>query len=132
MNSIGEFKGPQAIMTRMQEIQGKLDSVFGPSFQSHLAATTSLQGEIGNQPLSPFGPGMSICGKASPELKQMISQAAKQNGVDENMLDALVSTESNYNPGARSHSGALGLCQLIAGNGAVPGRCQRFGPCPES
>src|ERR1700734_1910428 len=96
MNDIGELKGPQAIMTRMQEIQTKMDSVFGPSFQSTLAATTNLHGEIGgNKPLNPFGQGLSICGKASPELKQMIAQAAKENGVDEDMFDALVSTESN-------------------------------------
>lgn len=129
MNDIGELKGPQAIMTRMQEIQSKLDSVFGPSFKSHLDATASLQGEIGgNKPLNPFAPGMAICGKASPELKQMVAHAAKQNGVDEDLLDALVSTESSYNPGARSHAGALGLCQLMPETAQSLGVANAFDP----
>jgi len=130
MNEIGELKGPQAIMDRMRAIQDKLDAVFGPSFKNQLAATTGgLQGDIGGtKPLNPFGQGLSICGRATPELKQMISQAAKDNGVDENLLDALVSTESAYNPGARSHSGALGLCQLMPGTAQALGVTNALDP----
>jgi soluble lytic murein transglycosylase-like protein len=117
MNELTGIKGPQGVEERMREIQGKLDSMFGSSFQNQLAsATAGLHGDIGGeQPMNPFGQGKSICGQASPELKQMISEAAKQHGVDENIFDALVSTESAYNSGARSRAGALGLCQLMPG-----------------
>ncbi len=119
MNEISERKGPEAIMDRMQEIQSKMDAVFGKTFDKQLTAATAkgLRGAIGGPeaPLNPFGKGLSVCGKATPELKQMISAAAQQNGVDANLLDALVSTESSYDPTARSRTGAMGLCQLMPG-----------------
>ncbi|HEY3781304.1 MAG TPA: lytic transglycosylase domain-containing protein [Fimbriimonadaceae bacterium] len=125
MNPINGLLGPEGVQQRMQEIQQKLDALNGPSFNSYLGKPSPLQGQIGaggsTAPFNPMGPGVGITSKASPELKNMIAQAAQQNGVDPNLLDALVATESSYDPSARSHTGAMGLCQLM------PGTAQQMG-----
>ena len=132
MNQINGLLGPDGVKLRMAEIQQKLDAVYGPSFSSVMKGgmPTPLQGNIGggNIPFNPMSGGVGLTSKASPELKGMISQAAKQNGVDENLLDALVATESSYDPNARSQAGALGLCQLMPGTASNMGVTNPFDP----
>lgn len=50
-----------------------------------------------------------------------IRQAARQNNLDPNLLRAVISAESAYNPKAVSHVGAIGLMQLM------PKTARRFG-----
>jgi soluble lytic murein transglycosylase-like protein len=125
MNQVNGLLGPDGVQQRMQEIQQKLDSLNGPSFKSYMSGMPApLQGQIGaggTAPFNPLSPGVGLASKATPELKNMIAQAAQQNGVDPNLLDALVATESSYDPAARSHTGAMGLCQLM------PGTAQQMG-----
>ncbi|WP_211262656.1 lytic transglycosylase domain-containing protein [Nitriliruptor alkaliphilus] len=44
-----------------------------------------------------------------------IADAAAKHGVDAGLLAALVRHESNFDPGVRSHAGAIGLGQLMPG-----------------
>ena len=44
--------------------------------------------------------------------------AARRHGVPEDLFLRLVQQESGWNPGARSHKGALGLAQLMPGTAA--------------
>ena len=46
-------------------------------------------------------------------IKNLISKIAKKHGVDEKLVNAVVSQESGYNPAAKSRVGALGLMQLM-------------------
>ena len=51
----------------------------------------------------------------SPDVKALqpvLDEAAKSTGVDEELLKAVITVESNYNPRAVSPRGALGLMQL--------------------
>src|SRR6185295_6488747 len=65
-------------------------------------------------------------GPAMPDGTQggfqtLIESIAKNNGVDPALIDAMIRTESNYNPFAISSKGARGLMQLIPETG------RRFG-----
>ena len=47
-----------------------------------------------------------------------IQQAADDAGIDPRLLASLVQHESNFDPEARSHAGAIGLAQLMPGTAA--------------
>ena len=51
--------------------------------------------------------------RISSELASTIHAAAQAEGIDPELAFRLVRVESNFNPRARSHAGALGLTQLM-------------------
>lgn len=54
-------------------------------------------------------------GKYKGVFLSMAREAARRNGVPEDLFLRLVQQESNWNPNAESHKGALGLAQLMPG-----------------
>src|SRR3974390_1693873 len=54
-------------------------------------------------------------------VDQLVQEAAERHRVDPALVRAVIETESNWNPGAYSRKGAVGLMQLI------PTTAQRFG-----
>jgi soluble lytic murein transglycosylase-like protein len=54
-------------------------------------------------------------------VEKLVREAAERHQVDPALVRAVIETESNWNPGAISRKGALGLMQL------VPTTAQRFG-----
>lgn len=131
--------GPERAMQRAEELRQKIAALNGePKFQLPSVQTTGsspipLSGSIGGadpngfQPMNPFADS-AISSTASPALKQLIAQAAREAGVDETLFDALVATESNYDPKARSRAGAMGLAQLMPGTAAGLGVTDPFDP----
>lgn len=49
----------------------------------------------------------------SADLDSYFKEAATTYGVDENLLRAIARTESNFNPSATSHAGAMGIMQMM-------------------
>jgi soluble lytic murein transglycosylase-like protein len=54
-------------------------------------------------------------------VEKLVREAADRHNVDPALVRAVIETESNWNPGAVSRKGAMGLMQLI------PTTAQRFG-----
>ncbi|MCV6586399.1 MAG: transglycosylase SLT domain-containing protein [Marinibacterium sp.] len=54
-------------------------------------------------------------GKYRGEFLHMAKAAARKHGVPEDLFARLVQQESNWNPRAKSHKGAIGLAQLMPG-----------------
>lgn len=63
-------------------------------------------------PVVPKSSGTSLAERARP-YNAIIEQAAKQYQLPVDLVRAVVRTESNYNPRARSYKGAMGLMQLM-------------------
>src|ERR1700690_147643 len=79
-------------------------------------ATISLSGEISF--MGRNRPSMSI---DRGGVEKLVREAAERHHVDPALVRAVIQTESNWNPGAMSRKGAVGLMQLI------PTTAQRFG-----
>jgi hypothetical protein len=61
-------------------------------------------------------------------IQTMVHAISKTHGVDPQLVAAVMKVESNYNPGARSSKGALGLMQLIPSTGLRFGVRDFFDP----
>lgn len=109
--------GAERMLQKLQEFQSQ---VGGPAFSlpnSPAGLSGNLPGSGGFAPFNPKAAGVSLnADKAPPQLQALIEKAANENGVDPDLLDALVATESSYDPKCRSRAGAMGLTQLMPEN----------------
>lgn len=65
---------------------------------------------------------------SSTDLRKMARDIAKKYGVDPDLFESLVEAESNFNPKARSHVGAQGLCQLMPATARSLGVTDPYNP----
>ncbi|GEM05198.1 putative murein lytic transglycosylase YjbJ [Halolactibacillus miurensis] len=61
-------------------------------------------------------------------MNTIISEASAKYGVSEQLIRAVIQTESNFNPDAVSHAGAAGLMQLMPKTAEGLGVTDRFDP----
>lgn len=129
------LRGPGGARQRLAEIQARIASFSPkqPEFPVLPGQLPTLKGEFAEtdmpmKPYAPFGAGMELSPQSAPELQSLIQKAAAEAGIEANLLDALVASESSYDPRARSRAGAMGLTQLMPGTAAEMGVTNPFDP----
>lgn len=105
--------------------------------------TATSRGHRGGQVRSLSLRSLSLCGLAvlflfllsvapswakPPKLSFLIGKVARQEGVDPNLLSAVVATESQFDVASVSARGAVGLMQLMPDTARELGVVNRFNP----
>jgi soluble lytic murein transglycosylase-like protein len=85
-----------------------------------LAGTVWAAGPAGSDP----GPVSS----ARMDVRELVRRLSVENGLDPKLMDALVRTESAYDPSAVSRKGAMGLMQLMPATARRLGVSDPFDP----
>ncbi|HXJ16606.1 MAG TPA: lytic transglycosylase domain-containing protein [Candidatus Polarisedimenticolia bacterium] len=113
--------------------RGKLVFVNGDSTKTRRGSTissrptrseTSFSASVGSLTVPGASFGALNGGVIEPgdrRLDRIVSEAAQRHHVDPELVKAVISTESGWNPYAVSRKGAMGLMQL------VPATAERFG-----
>ncbi len=126
--------GPAAMMAKLQELRAQFEPPQTKSVEKFQMPSqpSPLAGEItsdGTKPFDPFGGNVHI-GTSLPQemIRPLIQRAASRNGIDENLLEALVQAESNFDPSAVSKRRAVGLTQLMPDTAKELGVTDPFDP----
>ena len=62
------------------------------------------------------------------QILGMINKVARENGIDERLIQALIKQESGFNPKAKSKAGAMGLMQLMPATAKAMGVKDPYNP----
>jgi soluble lytic murein transglycosylase-like protein len=104
-----------------QKTQGAQNKNAAPKTLAAGAPTVSVTAPLIVMPAAPPSGDGAIQTTGNPRYDEFIAQSAARNGVDANLIVAVMRQESGFNSRARSYKGATGLMQLM------PATAQRFG-----
>jgi soluble lytic murein transglycosylase-like protein len=112
-------------LQRIEEIRSRFEPAATPTapdnaFEAVLSEAMSQQ---------PGGNASANLGTGIPaDLNALIQEQAATQGLDPNLLKAVIRTESNFNSHAQSSAGAQGLMQLMPGTAHELGVSNSFDP----
>ena len=119
--AIDRIEQIQAMLAALQPVAAQ-PAPSPSAFASSLQAATATS--AGTTPTATTG---AASAGATPFAAE-IDAAAARNGVDPALLRGLIRQESNFDPGAKSPAGAIGLCQLMPATAAGLGVTDPFDP----
>lgn len=70
--------------------------------------------------------GNNVITNGPTKYNDIIREAAAKYNIDEKLIHAIIKMESNYNPNAKSHAGAVGLMQLMPTTAKYVGVTDRY------
>ncbi|MBI2343822.1 MAG: lytic transglycosylase domain-containing protein [Deltaproteobacteria bacterium] len=132
--SSGKAAGASPSAPRCGWVVGPRTSIRGVSCPGE----ASSQGATG---VSPWGPtiitllkrtipptAVTTAAWMDDEFRAIIQEVARLYAIDPAIIAAIIHVESNFNPRARSHRGAMGLMQLMPGTARMMGVSAPFDP----
>ncbi|MEW5768007.1 MAG: lytic transglycosylase domain-containing protein [bacterium] len=99
----------QSVLSRIEQIQDRFDSFWANT----VSVKQVIKGEEGEK--SSFQKVLKevISGKGASDYSSLINTYAQKYNLDSALIEAVINTESDFNPEAVSPKGALGLMQLM-------------------
>lgn len=113
----------QATLQRIADIRGRFESMAPAGVQPESQPGVSFDATLSKA----MGEG-GTAGAVPENLEALIGQESREQGVDANLLKAIIRHESGFNPKAVSPVGAQGLMQLMPGTAAGLGVKNSFDP----
>ncbi len=120
----------QSTLQRIADIESRIGTLL-PTAQPALPQGTPSFDEALGQALNQTQAqtlGKQVAAPVPTALSGLIDDQAQANGLDGDLLKAIIKTESNFNPKAVSPVGARGLMQLMPGTAAELGVTNSFDP----
>lgn len=105
---------------KLSEIQSQLPSFVNIIKDSPSDFKNILDNEIKNQ--------SAAQGKYTNDYSQLIEAASKKYKISSNIINAVIKSESSFDPKAVSKTGAMGLMQLMPKTAEALGVCNAFDP----
>jgi soluble lytic murein transglycosylase-like protein len=116
----------QSTLQRIADIESRLGSLLPntqPAVPQGGASFDEALGQAMNQ-----AQGSNAAAPVPAVLSGLIDDQAQSNGLDGDLLKAIIKNESNFNPKAVSPVGAQGLMQLMPGTATELGVTNSFDP----
>ncbi|MFD1414068.1 lytic transglycosylase domain-containing protein [Oceanobacillus jeddahense] len=114
----------QLLLERIREAEERTAQDFGSNIQR-----SGLTSSPAAQAISPVQTASSLSvNENGSNYQNIVQEMANKYNVSEQLINAVIQQESNFNPNARSHAGAQGLMQLMPGTAAGLGVTNSYDP----
>ncbi len=108
-----------SILQRFSRLQEEISQI--KNMSRDLVQTNSEPDLQGREPADDFSETLAQKIPEADDINSLIEQASTREGVDEELIRAVIDVESGFNQNAVSHAGARGLMQLMPDTAAELG-----------